>query len=165
MNNKIVLISGTDFNIDGIQRLGNINNSGIGEVVKFNKYGFMEIQFDNKPKHIKRHLSDCDDITGMLLGKTLRNLTLQDDRWVIIHNGKELINEEVWVIKLYNNDGYEVYLSRSDKYGYSTSDITKAWFTFDYNIAKGYANKQSIAYMKAFTPTCVSDDIKLDVYE
>ncbi len=165
MNNKVTIISGSDYNINGIQQLGDINNAGVGKVVKFNKFGYVGIYFQFKEHIIKRHLSDCEDIRSIAIGQQLSNLVYKDNRWVVLHNGVELPSEDVWVIKLYDDDGDPIYMSRSEMYGYATYDITKAWFTFDRQQAFNYANKQSIIYMRAYSAVRVEDEITLQYYE
>lgn len=165
MNSKVILISGTDYDINGIQKLGEFNTDSNAEVVKFNKFGYVGIKVKGRDGIVKRHLSDCEDIRSMLIGSAVKNLAFENNRWTIIHKGDELISEDVYVVKLQNRYCGEHYISRSNVEGYVTDDITKAWFTFEREQAVGYANKMSIKRLMVYTAVKVEDAIKLEHYE
>lgn len=165
MNNKIIVISGTDYNINGIQELGELKDSSSAEVVEFNKFGYVGIRVNGKDEIVKRHLSDCEDIRSMTIGSELRNLTFKDGRWVVLHNGIEIPSKDVYVIKFYDQCGNDIYISRSTVDGRATNDITKAWFTFIEDQAVRYANKKSIMNMRAYSAINVESAIKLEHYE
>lgn len=165
MNDKVVLISGTDYNINGIQKLGELNNNNSAEVVKFNKFGYVGIRVEGKNELVKRHLSDCEDVRGMVIGSSVRNLIFEDSRWFVTHNGIELPSEDVYVVKFYDQCCEEIYVARSTVDGYSTRDITKAWFTFNKEQAVNYANKKAIMNMRVYTAVNVESIISLQYYE
>lgn len=165
MGSKVTLISGTDYNINGICELGELNKECTAEVVRFNKFGYVSIGILGKDKFIKRHLSDCEDIRSITIGSAIRNMVFSHDRWVIIHEGAEPLSEDVYVLRTYNNQGKVMYLSRSTVNGRTTEDITKAWFTFMKEQAVRYATKMTLMYMHVFEAVNVEDVIQLQHYE
>lgn len=165
MGEKMAMISGTEFDINGIQKLGEFNANSKGVVVEFNKYGYIGVKVDGRDDIVKRHLSDCEDLRSMVLGSSIRNLVFEDGRWIVVHDGHEIPSSDVYIIKFYNQCGEDVYLSRSSADGHATLDITKAWFTFIKEQAVNYASKKSIMNMRAYTAVNVEDIIKIQRYE
>lgn len=165
MNDKVIIISGTDYNISGIQQLGKTNSDYIAEVIKFNKFGYIGIKVYGKDIIMRRHLSDCEDVRSMIINMPMRNLEFVDGRWVVIHEGKELPSDDVYVVRTNGSGKDQAYIARSQVDGFVTSDITRAWFTFDKQQAIKYATRMSLCNMRVYETLNVADIIKLQHYE
>lgn len=163
MSNKVVLISGTDFNINGICEIGELNAEYVAEVVKFNRFGYIGIRVNGKEDLVRRHLSDCEDVRSMSIGHDLRNLVYKNDRWVVINSKESILSEPVYVIKVSSNEK-SLYIARSTINGKMTYDITKAWFTFVKEQAVNYANKMTVMTMSPYIAIDVEKEISLQHY-
>lgn len=134
----------------------------VAEVTKINQFGYFEITVVESGRKIKRHLSDCNDLDGVCIAGHIKGLKRIDaDTYVL-----DLVNEfeEVYVIRRPCEDGYE-YLARTRTNGNFTSDITKAWFTFNKEQADNFAMRLTMKELIAYETVPVSKQVQLDEYE
>ena len=141
----------------------------VGYVEKYNKYGFIQINFydeyrDKKycKKPIKRHVTRSQDIAAMWEQFPIKDYYILDDT---IRLSPEKDSEEVYFIITANEYGETSALSMDRNKSMYTADLTEAWFTFDKEQALRVAQKLTKKYMKLFVYKAASDIIILDEYE
>lgn len=136
-------------------------NSKMPYVSKVNRYGFYEIS--NGKRVSKRHISYTDP-SDVYKDNDISGLILVDSHYVIARTDLTQTDREVYFIR-YIKDDVHYYLSRvpdgNEKY---TTDITKAWFSFNKRQVENYAQKE---ILKSWLPLeCVSatEEIQLVLY-
>lgn len=159
---SIEVIQGTGFSVTGIfvVPIDEDNSNAIGEVINVNEYGFFEIELYKTNRRIKRHLSDCQDVFGICVGRPIKGLTRLTEELFALSFSSEF--KQVYFLRKPCNDGYE-YIARTRTENKYTSNICLAWFTFDYEQAKNFAQRLTLKEFIAYDVVS-SESIKLEEF-
>ena len=158
----VVFISGTSFNLNDVfTDKGYIHEDYIAYVSKVNEFGFFEIKLNNSDKKIKRHLTNCTDLMQIGLNGYINGIYQSNDGSYHLYFTGD--TEDAYVVSK-EIDGELCYLARVRKDGIFTNGITLAWFTFDKEQAKRYAERLTIQELTIYTVYNIKDIIKLDSY-
>ena len=140
-----------------------------GYIEKYNKYGFVQINFYDEYKNrkyckkpIKRHVTHSEDVALMWNKFPIKDYYVIDD---VIRLSPTTESEEVYFIITADDCGMNAALKFDRTQSMYTSDLTEAWFTFDKEQASRLAAKLTRKYLKLFVCKAASDVVVIDDYE